>query len=64
MQKICDLLDLIKLSDALQTFTCASAIGNLWSVCLGANILSPLTFVDFNGKSFCSTFGSIRSSSS
>ena len=28
------------MSDVLPAFTCASAIGNLWSVCLGVNTFS------------------------
>ena len=28
-----------KFQDVLPTFTCARAIGNLWSICLGLNIL-------------------------
>ena len=34
----------------LLAFTCARAIGNLWSICLGVNILSPLPFVAFIGN--------------
>ena len=30
---------LSKFSDVLLAFTCARAIGNLWSICLGVNIL-------------------------
>ena len=30
-----------KFSDVLPAFTCARAIGNLSSICLGVNILSP-----------------------
>ena len=33
-----------KFSDVLAAFTCASAIGNLWSFCLGVNILRPLSY--------------------
>ena len=29
-------------SDVLLAFTCASAVGNLWSICIGVNILSPV----------------------
>ena len=36
---ICLIL-LNKFSDVLPAFTCASAIGNLWRICLGVNILS------------------------
>ena len=28
-------------SDVLPAFTCAAAIGNFWSNCLGVNVLSP-----------------------
>ena len=31
-------------SHVLPAFTCASTIGNLWSICLGVDILIPLTF--------------------
>ena len=42
-QRTYDLSDLIcKLSHVLPAFTCASAISNLWSICLGVNILSCL----------------------
>ena len=36
------LISFSKFSDVLPVFTSASAISNLWSVCLGVNILSPL----------------------
>ena len=39
-----------ELSDLLPAFTCARAIGNLWTICLGVNILSPVPVVDFNGN--------------
>ena len=32
------LISFSKFSDVLPAFTCASAIGNLWSTCLGANV--------------------------
>ena len=31
-------------SDVLPAFTCASAIGNLWSICLWLNIFSPFPY--------------------
>ena len=34
----------------LPAFTSARAIGNLWSICLGVNILSPSPFVAFIGN--------------
>ena len=34
----------------LPGFTGARAIGNLWSICLGVNILSSFPFVGFNGN--------------
>ena len=34
-----------KLSELLPAFTCARAIGNFWSICYGANILSPVPLV-------------------
>ena len=36
-----------KFSDVLPAFTCARAIGNLRSICLGVNILSPSPCVTF-----------------
>ena len=44
------LISFNKLSELLPAFTCASAIGNLWSIYLGDNILSPVPVVDFNGN--------------
>ena len=34
------LISFTKFSDVLPAFTCVSTIGNLWSFCLGGNILS------------------------
>ena len=34
-----------KFSYLLPAFTCARAIGNLWSICLGVNSLIPFPFV-------------------
>ena len=34
------LISFSRVSDVLPAFTCASAIGNLWSMCLGVNTLS------------------------
>ena len=42
-QTIC-LISFHKLSELLPAFTCARAIGNLWSICLGIDILSPVPF--------------------
>ena len=39
-----------KFSDVLPAFTCASAIGNLWSICLGVNILNPFPYSSFIGN--------------
>ena len=40
-----------KLSDVFHAFTCAGAIGNLWSICLEVNIVIPFLFyVDVNNK--------------
>ena len=36
------LISFSKFSDVLPTFTCAKAIGNLWSICVGLNSLSCL----------------------
>ena len=44
--KIC-LISFSKFSDVLPAFTCASAIGNIWSICLGVNILSPSLYFVF-----------------
>ena len=30
----------------LPAFTCASAIGNHWSICLGVDILRPSSWID------------------
>ena len=35
------LISFSRFSNILPAFTCASAIGNLWSICLGGNILRP-----------------------
>ena len=37
-------------SDVLAAFTCAGAIGNLGSICLGVNILIQSTFAAFFGN--------------
>ena len=37
-----------KFSDVLSAFTCATAVGNLWSIWLGVNILSPSTRFTLN----------------
>ena len=39
----------IKLSNLLPDFTCARTTGNLRSICLGINILSPVPLFDFKG---------------
>ena len=39
-----------KFGDVFPAFTCARAIGNHWSICLGVNILYPVPVVDFNGN--------------
>ena len=44
------LISFNKLFELLPAFTCARDIGNLWSICLGVNILSPSPFVDLNGN--------------
>ena len=38
---------LSKFSNLLHFFTCASAIGNFWSICLSVNTLIPLSYVGF-----------------
>ena len=35
-----------KFSDVLPAFTCARAVGNLWSICLGVDILIPSIWID------------------
>ena len=35
-----------KCSELLAAFTCAIAIDNLWTICLGVNILSPVPCFD------------------
>ena len=51
IQRIYDLPDFVsKFSDVFPAFTCERAIGNLWSICLGVNILSPSHCVVFNGN--------------
>ena len=49
-EKIICLISFNKFSELLLAFTCARVIGNLWSICLGVNILSPVPVVDFNGN--------------
>ena len=44
------LISFSNFSDALPDFTCASAIGNLWSIYLGVNIFNPIPFVSFIGS--------------
>ena len=38
-------ISLNKLSELLPAFTCARAIGNLRSICLGVNILNPVHLI-------------------
>ena len=44
------LISFSKFSVVLHAFTCAGAIGNLWGICLGVNILIAFSWVDFNGN--------------
>ena len=44
------LISFSKFSDVLPAFTCTRAIGNVWSICLGVNILSHLPCLDFIGS--------------
>ena len=44
------LISFSKFSDVLPAFTCTRANGNLWSICLGVNILSSTNFVAFIGN--------------
>ena len=41
------LISFSKFSDVLPAFTCARAIGNFQSICLGVSILSPSPFDAF-----------------
>ena len=41
-----------KFSDVSPAFTCASAIGNFWSICLVVNIVSPLLFCLLKARVF------------
>ena len=41
------LISFNKFSDVLPAFTCACAIGNLSSICLEVNVLSPLPYFAF-----------------
>ena len=45
------LISFNKFSDELPTFTCARAIGNLWSICLEVNISSPSPWIYFSSLS-------------
>ena len=38
-----------KFSDVLPAFTCAKAIVNLQSICLGVNVVNPFPCIGFNG---------------
>ena len=40
------LISFSKFSDVLLAFTCARAIGNVWSICLGVNIFKPYIYFD------------------
>ena len=42
------LISFSKFADAYPAFTCAIAIGNLWSICFEVNILSPSPWIDLN----------------
>ena len=46
-ENIC-LIPLNKFYELLPAFTCARAIGNLWSIYLGVSILSSVSFFDVN----------------
>ena len=41
-----------KFSDVLPVFTCARAIVNLQSICLGVNVVNPFPCIGFNGDIF------------
>ena len=42
-----------KFSDVLPFFTCGSAIGNLWGICLGVTIVRPFPWLTFYLTSHC-----------
>ena len=46
------LISFSKFSDVLPTFTCARAIGNLWSICFGVNILIWLRLETLRSETF------------
>ena len=41
-----DGINFVSFQGVLTAFTCARAIGNLWSICLGVNVLSPSSWID------------------
>ena len=43
----CILLYIIKFSDVSPALTCASAISNFWSICVGVHYLIPVPYVSF-----------------
>ena len=47
------LISFSKFSNVLPAFTCASAIGNLWSIWLGVNILSCVAKSEGSPLTFC-----------
>ena len=41
-----DGINFVSFKGVLTAFTCTRAIGNLWSICLGVNNLSPSSWID------------------
>ena len=51
IQRINNLSDSFKQTFwVIASFYLCKAIGNIWSICLGVNILSPVPVADFNGN--------------
>ena len=41
-----DGINFVSFQGVLTALTCTRAIGNLWSICLGVNVLSPSSWID------------------
>ena len=56
IQRINNLSDSFKQTFwVIASFYLCKAIGNIWSICLGVNILSPVPVADFNGNNLLLT---------
>ena len=53
------IISFIKFSYMLPVFICARAIGNIWSICLGVNILSCLAKPEGLSSPFAAFIGNI-----